>query len=365
MVSDQQDIMNPPILFENEAVANTKVAGLPCAVRSYLAVSRADGFDPSKEQVILLPGAWQVSSAIERELRRVCPAAAVTFASVEAAMSDPALRVVDGLECAATPETSSTLSPVPIDLALEKAAQALGAGSDQRLAQAGRRIIGQTGKPTDGFVSRLINRPISQFCSFHLLKFAWIRPIHATILASALGLIMAFCLFFGGHLGLMAGAVLFQLASIIDGVDGEIARATFRTSKLGATLDTASDAATNFAFIAGVSANLWMGGNALAGKAGLAGLALLVTGLTLLGTVSLRAGGPLSFDALKHDTQVTSSSILALLAKLTSRDVYALILAILILVGFAAPAMIVFAGLVAIWFLAALTMLGRRFLAPK
>jgi len=50
----------------------------------------------------------------------------------------------------------------------------------------------------------------------------------------------------------LIGALLFQAASMFDGVDGEIARATYRTSRSGAALDSAIDAATNFAAMLGI-----------------------------------------------------------------------------------------------------------------
>ena len=349
---------NPSLVFESAAVANTLVAGVSCAARAYLAASRADVIDPSKDLMMIVPGRWDDFDRIQSELKRIVPEARIARSAFEAAMNRRAIRAVDAVSCLENP---SSVRALPLEEFASKRRGADDAGTSLRLRKISRQIIAETGKPTDGFVSRHINRPISQFCSFHLLKIDWLRPIHATVLAGALGVAMALCLFLGGYIGLLAGAFLFQLASIIDGVDGEIARATFRTSKLGASLDTASDAATNFAFIAGVSVNLWLSGEVAAGQAGLAGLALLMTGLAVMGFLSVREGGPLNFDALKHEANATSSPIMAVLAKITSRDVYALVLAVLILIGWAGPAMVFFAGAVTIWFIAAAFMLGRRF----
>jgi CDP-L-myo-inositol myo-inositolphosphotransferase len=55
--------------------------------------------------------------------------------------------------------------------------------------------------------------------------------------------------------GLIAGGLLF-MPLVFDGVDGEIARATFRSSPAGAALDTGVDMATNLAFMLGVTINL-------------------------------------------------------------------------------------------------------------
>ncbi len=48
----------------------------------------------------------------------------------------------------------------------------------------------------------------------------------------------------GGYRNAVLGAFLFELASIIDGCDGENARLTFRSTKFGGTLDVAGDALT-------------------------------------------------------------------------------------------------------------------------
>ena len=60
----------------------------------------------------------------------------------------------------------------------------------------------------------------------------------------------------GGEAGLVLGGLLFHAASVLDGVDGEMARATLRTSPSGATLDSAVDLATNFLFLAGITVHL-------------------------------------------------------------------------------------------------------------
>ena len=165
---------------------------------------------------------------------------------------------------------------------------------------------------------------------------------------------MAICLFFGGEaLGhpwaLCLGAILFQVASIVDGVDGEIARATKRSSKLGASLDTAVDAATNFTFIAGVSANLWWSGDALTAVIGFASLAMLMLGIFIAGASSVHGGNSLSFEAIKQSAGSSPSILTRFFAKTASRDFYAFGFAVLILLGLVRPAMFMFAAVVAVW----------------
>ena len=327
---------NPPILFQSESIAAAPVAGLPCALRVLLALEQ-DGMDREGPIILGAVNGWSDTRILAQEIERVRPGSQIEFRNADELDEKIA---IDGL--AILDEGNDDRDPHAI------------------LRRAHNRIIANTGKATDGLVSRILNRPISQWISRHALRLLWVRPIHGTIAAGMIGVVMAFCLFLGGDRGLIAGAVLFQLASIIDGVDGEIARATFRSSKSGASLDTATDAATNFAFIAGVSTNLLMSGERLAGAAGLGALALLMIGLTIIGALSLRAGGPLSFDALKHEARATASPMMNFLSKIASRDVYALVLAVLILLGFAPAAIILFATAIVLWFAAAMVMLTRR-----
>jgi CDP-L-myo-inositol myo-inositolphosphotransferase len=71
--------------------------------------------------------------------------------------------------------------------------------------------------------------------------------------------------------------VLFQLASIAEGIDGEIARATHRTSARGASLDSVTDGFTNCGFLLGAGVNLVMRGRAAEGAFGPASPAILTS----------------------------------------------------------------------------------------
>jgi 1L-myo-inositol 1-phosphate cytidylyltransferase / CDP-L-myo-inositol myo-inositolphosphotransferase len=91
-------------------------------------------------------------------------------------------------------------------------------------------------KPQDGFVSRFLNRPISSRITPLLLKF----PIHPSAWTiSIFGLPLIACVFFvrGDYVSVIIGAAIFQVFSILDGCDGEIARARNLESKFGERLD--------------------------------------------------------------------------------------------------------------------------------
>jgi CDP-L-myo-inositol myo-inositolphosphotransferase len=170
---------------------------------------------------------------------------------------------------------------------------------------------------------------------------------------------MAACLFLGHSMGLIWGAVLFQAASIFDGVDGEIARATFRTSAKGAMLDSVTDAATNLAFIAGLTINLGIQGRHIAAAAGAEGLAMLTLGLILIGRRAHLRGGPFTFDAVKDHFRAKPSRIMQVLTWITMRDFFAAAGAVSILLGLASETLIIFAIAATIWLAITLSVLLR------
>src|SRR5438874_3727231 len=91
-------------------------------------------------------------------------------------------------------------------------------------------------KPQDGFVSRFFNRPISRRITRFLLQFP-IHPNAWTISIFVLPLIACVFLARGNYVSIVIGAAIFQVFSILDGCDGEIARGKNLESKLGERLD--------------------------------------------------------------------------------------------------------------------------------
>jgi CDP-L-myo-inositol myo-inositolphosphotransferase len=91
-------------------------------------------------------------------------------------------------------------------------------------------------KPQDGFVSRVLNRPISRRITHLLLKFP-IHPNAWTIAICVLPLIASLFLVRGDYVSIVIGAAIFQVFSILDGCDGEIARTKNLESKFGERLD--------------------------------------------------------------------------------------------------------------------------------
>ncbi len=94
-------------------------------------------------------------------------------------------------------------------------------------------------KPGDGPVSRYLNRPISTRISVHMfMKGIYVSPNMISAIAFLLMVIsgLMICL----NITLPA-AILIQLSSIIDGMDGEIARLFQTASKFGGLLDSFLD----------------------------------------------------------------------------------------------------------------------------
>ncbi|RUM31819.1 MAG: CDP-alcohol phosphatidyltransferase [Aquifex sp.] len=99
----------------------------------------------------------------------------------------------------------------------------------------------------DGFISRNLNRKVSTRISPYLVdKFT---PNQLTVFTFLLGMLSAVVAFFSPALG----GILLQISSMLDGLDGEIARAQIRTTKFGAWLDSVLDRYVDFAFLSALA----------------------------------------------------------------------------------------------------------------
>jgi phosphatidylglycerophosphate synthase len=103
-------------------------------------------------------------------------------------------------------------------------------------------------KPQDGFVSRFLNRPISRRITSFLLKFP-IHPNGWTISIFVLPLVAGAFLIRGDYVSIVIGAAIFQVFSILDGCDGEIARAKNLESKFGERLDYFCDFTASLLYV--------------------------------------------------------------------------------------------------------------------
>jgi CDP-L-myo-inositol myo-inositolphosphotransferase len=162
---------------------------------------------------------------------------------------------------------------------------------------------------------------------------------------------------------LIAGGLLYQAASIFDGVDGEMARATFRSSRPGAAADSLIDMATNLLFIVGVTIQAARGGWMMPAYAGMLALVIIPLGLAVIGAKAIAGGGPLTFDLLKaqvgQDPAVGGGGTARLAVTLTSRDVYSLYFSAMAVCGLTAAILFPLAIFALIWITVVLLVVAR------
>ena len=219
-------------------------------------------------------------------------------------------------------------------------------------------------KPQDGFVSRFLNRPISRRITRVLLKLP-IHPNACTIAIFVLPVIASVFLLRGDYLSVVIGAAIFQAFSILDGCDGEIARAKNLESKFGKRLDNFCDFLASLLYVLALGLGLhhWSEGIICA--------ALITTNEWLLryGTRGMWADSSAlneSFYA-RHHGMIEHSGLIDLgerfvwwLFQLTKRDMALFVFFILALLGYAhwilnlwtivAAASVVLSGIAAIRF---------------
>ena len=119
-----------------------------------------------------------------------------------------------------------------------------------------KKLLGTLPKPTDYLIARIFNRKVS----IQITKFLIRTPITPNIISLsilALAIFTSFLLAKGSYPWILIGGVLIQLASILDGCDGEIARLRFVKSEWGAWFDGAMDKYVDTFIIAGLAYGYW------------------------------------------------------------------------------------------------------------
>ncbi|WP_086617724.1 CDP-alcohol phosphatidyltransferase family protein [Erythrobacter tepidarius] len=328
--------MTSPLAFRfaSAAHADRLVAGLPAAARLARAVRSVAADAPL---VLVLPGGSALAPRTMAEIARLAPGIAVELRTGAEGLVVPGETLPDAAALAAI---LAGAAPVPAASADPAAA----------LDAAGRAILRGTAKPGDGIVARAINRPLSRAVSGLLLQLGWVRPGHATMLTALTALAMLACLLaFPTPAGLAAGAALFQLASVIDGVDGEIARATLRSSKAGASLDSLVDALTNLAFLAGAGISFALQGGQAAALFAAGACAVQALGLALLGRAAWQREGVLHFDTAKRVRQGQQAQRRSLIDAIAARDFYCFAFMLAALAGVLDIALGVFLAASLVW----------------
>ena len=142
-------------------------------------------------------------------------------------------------------------------------------------------------KPTDRFVLKWIKVNLSARITPSLAGLAWLRPWMITATSSLLGTAagLVYGLGWGWPAGLIAAA-----AQVLDGVDGQLARMTGRTSKAGAFMDSVMDRYADGAMVVGMTVYLL-------------GLGILpVWLLIVLGALAVIGSNAISYSTARAET---------------------------------------------------------------
>ena len=149
-----------------------------------------------------------------------------------------------------------------------------------------QRLLKGLIKDSDGFMSRYFARPISIAVSRRLAPYG-VTPNQMTIVSGSIGVAAAPFFLSASPAMQVIGGLLFVTHSVLDGCDGELARLTFRESRLGGLLDFFSDNLVHVAIFACMAIGwslaedaswpLILGASAVLGTAGSAGAVYWLT----------------------------------------------------------------------------------------
>jgi hypothetical protein len=268
------------------------------AVCDELATLLDGGPPPSWEaQLHEREGRWRVGlhSALQRELRgdgeEAAPADGATEADVDEAVDPWALELDAGRLAqaerrrAAAREDLASLLLVGLVRAgvhlrfqnvrklfwarplsqedLDLAAERIGDFDEDRV------LLQSAVKASDGFFTTFFVSPYSKYIARWCARHGF-TPNQVTTVSLGIGVLAAAAFATGERWGLVAGAILLQLAFTTDCVDGQLARYTRTFSKLGAWLDSVFDRAKEYVVFAGLAIGASRAGDpvwALAGAA--------------------------------------------------------------------------------------------------
>ena len=119
--------------------------------------------------------------------------------------------------------------------------------------EAERMLLTSLKKETDGIVAKILNRRISIQISKYLCRLK-VDPNMISVFCFLLGVVSGTLFIFQDFL---LGGVLAQVTSVLDGVDGEIARLTMRESRYGGFLDSILDRYADAFIILGMTYGLY------------------------------------------------------------------------------------------------------------
>jgi phosphatidylglycerophosphate synthase len=209
-------------------------------VRLARAALRASG-DASEGRIELDPDTVVLADEDARELER----------RMESAESDAAAMLLVGLVRSGVHVTNSHLRAFYWARPLHRAAAAEARREIEEYDE--RKLLLQTAvKANDGFFTTFFVSPYSKYVARWAARVG-LTPNIVTTFSMALGIASAAAFATGSRTGLIAGAVVLQVAFTFDCVDGQLARYTRTFSKLGAWLDSVFDRAKEYVVFAGLA----------------------------------------------------------------------------------------------------------------
>ncbi len=222
------------------------------------------------------------------------------------------------------------------------------------LRRAERQLVWSLRKSADGIASKLLNRRISLPITWMIARTP-VRPNHVTFIALLCAIAGGIVIARGGYTAGVVGMLLVELGSIIDGVDGELARLHFQFSNRGQWFDTIADDIANIAYASGVTISLHAAGVEWAAPLGVLALcAFAATQLTqyMLIRFVYRSGDLAAIPWAMQSTELLSSrGVAAFIPKLFKRDFVVTVMVVLavldrldvVLLSFSTGALVFFA----------------------
>lgn len=212
------------------------------------------------------------------------------------------------------------------------------------------------GKPIDGFISRHLNRPVSQAVSKRICNYSF-TPNQISAVVFMIGLAAAGVTLLMDWIFVAIGAVLFHAASVFDGVDGEIARVKFQSTKFGALLDSILDHIVMVAWILAIGYVIyWRGGPFLYPILGYVTLFGTAVGSAMVNYEQIfrtSSGQPLElqwdFEKEEHKDKFVSKLINSI-RFFVSRDIDCVVLGLFALFNFLKPIPFIGATVASVYF---------------
>jgi phosphatidylglycerophosphate synthase len=222
------------------------VAGMTAIRRNRAGLSRAgltilESLPVSTERVLAVLPSIVVTPAIVEHLPPEAEHRVVMLvdqAGTAVAIWGPARQLASIIERMPASLRDTPTVTLPSDVAFD-------VSTPRSARAAGNALLKATAKASDGWVSRHFNRPVSRAISAVLLRLG-LTPTHASWLSLATGVAAAWLAAQPSWTSLVLAGAFFHLASVVDGVDGEMARVTFSESPDGARLDAIVDISTYF-----------------------------------------------------------------------------------------------------------------------